>query len=773
MKLSSRIVIAVWILLLLLSGWWISSHSKIATDLSSFLPKSVNRNQQLLLSQLESGATSRLILIGIEGDNPQALADLSKNMARQLKSNSMFSYVNNGEQAFSQIEQQLLLKYRYLLSPAINQERFSAASLSKSLQNDLEMLASPVGIFFKSILPRDPTAEWFEILAGLNAVKTPATRYGVWFSADNKKALVIAETAAPGFDVDAQQQAVNFIQQTFSRIASQDTQLLLTGVGVFAVESRASIERDAWLMSVIAITLVVLLLLVVYRSVRLVVLSALPVLSGLLVGLAAISLGFGVIHGITLGFGAILIGEAVDYPTYLFTQITDKDGMSGTLERIWPTLRLAILSTLLSGSAMLLTDFTGLSQLGVLLVTGIIVAGLVTRWILPTLSPQQLAVPIYFPVLTHWPKFIQSKPWMAKLLWLIFILASVLLAYRYADLWDDDLANMSPVPESAKLLDKQMRSEMGASDIRYFYVVTGKDQETVLQRSEEMTPQLKQLIEQKAIAGFDMAARYLPSHKTQLQRKQTLPDEATLKPALAQALKGMPFRADVFSPFIKEISETKHGKLLELSDFGSSGLGLKVKSLLFHNQDAWFALIPLYDVNEKTIAAEIGNINIPDAFFLDLKTEADQLIGGYRKQVVWITILSLSVIMLALLFGLKRPVKVIRVMLPVVMAVVLVCVSLLLMGYRLSLFHLISLLLVVGIGINYALFFNLHTPNREYRQRAALSLTLCSLTTLIAFSSLIISTTPVLRAMGITVSLGVIFSLITSAILAERSAAGE
>ena len=49
-------------------------------------------------------------------------------------------------------------------------------------------------------------------------------------------------------------------------------------------------------------------------------LGLLPVATGALVGIAAVALGFGAVHGITLGFGITLIGESVDYSIYFFIQ---------------------------------------------------------------------------------------------------------------------------------------------------------------------------------------------------------------------------------------------------------------------------------------------------------------------------------------------------------------------------------------------------------------------------------------------------------------------
>jgi predicted exporter len=758
--------LVIWLLFLLLGAWQVFFHTKISTDLASFLPRSVTRNQQLLLTQLQQGAASRLLLIALEGDNPQNLARISKDIAQQCKSSGLFNYVNNGEQLFSKQDQQLLMQYRYLLSPSVNADRFSVESLHNKLNDYLAMLSSPAGLLSKSLLATDPTAEFLEIVSEFSAANSPQTRYGVWFSADGRRALILAETTTSGFDVDAQQVAISYVHNLFNRAGVNDVKLLMTGAGVFSAESRANIERDASMLSLIAMIIVIGILIFIYRSGRLVVLSTLPVLSGLLIGLAAVSLSFGMVHGITLGFGAILIGEAVDYPTYLFTQMAQNENLSGTLKRIWPTLRLAILTTVLSGLSMLLTGFTGLAQLGLLLITGIVMAGLVTRWVLPALSPKNSAIPVYFSFLVDWPQWMQRKN-LAPLCWVIFIVAFTFLAARYDRLWDDDLANMSPVTESTKQLDKQLRADMNVPDMRYFIVVTAPTRELALEQNEQILPWLKQLEQEKIIAGFDTAVHYLPSEKMQALRQAALPDEKSLQAALAVAVKGLPFKPGIFSEFIKDVARTKQSKPIEIENLANSAIGLKVNSLLFSQNNEWFALVPLYGVDNPAVLTDRANqLNTASVFMLDLKGEADRMISDYRKQILKIALIALLGIVIALMIGMKT-FNIIPAVAPVMMAVVFVCILTSLAGYQLSLFHLVSLLLVIGVGINYALFFNIKDSQKEHRQRATLSLTLCSLTTFVAFATLIISHTPVLRIMGMTVSMGVVFSLLIAAILAK------
>jgi len=107
----------------------------------------------------------------------------------------------------------------------------------------------------------------------------------------------VAQTRAPGFDLDAQEQAQAAIRAAFELAAREQradgARLLLSGPGVFAVSSRAGIKRDALHFSLIATILVSVVLLIAYRSVRVLGLTLVPVVSGVLAGIAAVSSGFG------------------------------------------------------------------------------------------------------------------------------------------------------------------------------------------------------------------------------------------------------------------------------------------------------------------------------------------------------------------------------------------------------------------------------------------------------------------------------------------------
>ena len=179
----------------------------------------------------------------------------------------------------------------------------------------------------KSLLPNDPTGEMLHIVDQLERTPAPATRDGVWVSSDGTRALMVAQTAAGGSDTDAQARAIEAIRAAFAAAVRESSasgaaalQLKLSGPGVFAVAARAKIERAAVRLSIASGILVVTLLFAVYRSLPALALGLLPVASGAVIGIAAVALGFGAVHGITLGFGITLIGESVDYSIYFFVQ---------------------------------------------------------------------------------------------------------------------------------------------------------------------------------------------------------------------------------------------------------------------------------------------------------------------------------------------------------------------------------------------------------------------------------------------------------------------
>ena len=771
MKAAQIAAIAIW-LGVLSTAVLVISRTTFTTDMLAFLPRSPSAAQAVLVDQLKEGVVSRLILLAVEDAPPEVLTSLSKALAHRLHADPQFVLVNDGEDAGLSADRAFLWNNRYLLSPAITPEHFSVTALHQALVRDLDLLGSSTSALIKHSLPNDPTGEILQLISQLTGEERPATRDGVWFSSADSRAILMVETSAAGFDLDAQQKAQEFIRADFEAArqamgqSASTAHLLMAGPGVFAVETRLQMQEDVTRFSLLASILVAGLLIIAYRSLRLLLLGLLPVISGALAGIAAVGLGFGYVHGITLGFGVTLIGEAVDYAVYLFTQTAPGTTPEQTLPRIWPTLRLGVLTSICGFGAMLLSSFNGFAQLGLFTITGLVVAVSVTRWILPVFMPKGFSAraTMFAPPLLSLMRRRTALRW--PLLGAV-LLAALLLYGHHGGLWENELSSLSPTPPADQQLDQQLRRDIGAPDVRYLVVAAASSEEQALVTSERLADVLADLVKQGALAGFDTASRYLPSQATQQARQAALPTADILQSNLAQALTGLPFHPDSFTPFMADIAAAKQQPLLTRASLQNTSLSLKLDSLLIKRPHDWAAMLSLRGVtNPELISKTLAEANVPDSVLLDLKGESDRLLEDYWREAITLSLIGSLVITGLLVISLRSARLVWAVLAPLAAAVILTTALLTLGDGKLSIFNLFGLLLVVAVGSNYCLFFVHQTMNGGHRERTVASLVLANLCTVIAFGVLSFSRIPVLHGIGETVAIGAFLSLILGAILA-------
>jgi predicted exporter len=777
-------VLSIWFGCIAFAAF-VVTRAHYITDLSAFLPANPTPMQQLLVDQLRDGPATRLILIAVEQGDAAARARVSLAMVGRLRKDPEFTSVNNGEAVAGQRDREFLFRHRYLLSESINAQRFSASGLNGAIKDTIENLASPAGLLFKSLLPRDPTGELLNIIDQLARFPEPQSRDGVWVSADGSRALAVAQITASGSDSDAQSRAIEAIRTAFADAAgelqrppSNAVQLRLSGPGVFAVAARAKIERAAVRLSIASTILVVALLLIVYRSLPALGLGLLPVTSGALIGVAAVALGFGAVHGVTLGFGITLIGESVDYSIYFFIQSRQVQQVAaGRWQQLWwPTIRLGMLTSVCGFASLLPSGFPGLKQLGLYSICGLIAAASVTRYVLPALLPADFAIRNVTPFGTRVASWLQGVRRIGRAAILLGSAALVLLAiavlyHDRATLWNRELSALSPVSREAQDYDAQLRADLGAADVRDLVIVSGPDMESILRTAERAGRALQGLVDEKVIGGFESPANYLPSLATQEMRRSSLPGAAELRANLKQALEGLPLRADRLQPFLEDVEATRHAALVTSRDLAGTSLNTGFDALILHQRDKWNALLPLrsaapgQEIDMARVVTALKEAQVDEAQVLDLKQESDALYAGYLAEAIRFSLAGFLALSALLLIALRSPLRVARVLAPLVLAVLTVAAGLALAGVQLTILHLVGMLLIVAVGSNYALFFDRQAHAQEGGEALTLaSVVIANASTVIGFGLLSFSQVPVLVALGTTVAPGAFLALLFAAI---------
>lgn len=755
-------------LLLVCSGLLVA-FAQLRNDLSFVVPRNPTPDVALLAERLQRGPGAGLVLVALGGAGREELVRASHDLAAALRRGDDFHLVANGQLESHRKELAWLFEQRYLLNPPIEGRDFSVEALRAGLEQSLAALTTAYGSLTKQYLPADPTGRLLAVIKYWAGGSRQQQGAGVWLSADEGKAFLLLWAKGEGFDLDRQEALLARVRASFAAVKGDGAvTMTLSGPSVFASAAKQTIHDDVQKLTIASVVLVITLLLLAFRSFSIVSVHLVPLGFGVCAGAFAVQLAFGEIHGITLAFGATLIGVAVDYPVHVVSHGAGGPATESALPSVWRTLRLGVLTTVSAFLPFVLSSFPGLGQLGLFAVVGLLVAALVTRFLLPgVLPPKPMAPP--GPAWQALQKGFSRLRLLRLPLVLLALLGLAFLIMRQQGLWETDLRNLSPTPAALRDLDRELRNEMGAADVRFLLVLRGETPEAVLQRSEAVMPALEALRATGAVTGYDLAARYLPSASRQGERREALPKRLALHAALEEAVEGLPFREGLFQPFEDDVARLARQPALALEDFRQAGLGWRVDPLLFPQGEGWAGLIVPRGVRDpKELADFVRSQEEGDLSLLDLKTGSEDLVAAYRDEALTWLALGAFVALLVLILGQRSVRRVSRVLLPVVLAVILTASALALAGTAFSLFHLLSLLLVVGVGLDYALFFDRNAADIEACQRTLRANVLCSATSVTVFAVLALSDVPVLHGIGATVAVGALFSLVTAAVYAGR-----
>lgn len=731
------------------SLWWLGAigiaavilliRLQLSFDLSAFFPRQTTLAHEVLIEQVRNGPASRLLVAGISGPDTEDAIEAARMLRQALDADPAFVSVLNGEFDEQAAAVPFPVSDYYLLMADLD---FGADALGGVLQERLRDLAFGGGAEMLQLVSRDPYLATVDVLESL----TPAELGGEpWVSAGGS-AVLLAETSAASIDIAAQADAVEAVRSAFSQLPGSDALALdITGVGAFSVELQETIRAEATLRSVLASGALLLVLLVVFRNLRMVLLSALPLLTGFLAGLTTVAVLFDTVHGITLAFGFTLLGVAIDYPLHLFSHARHDAGLPA-IRRIWPTMRLGAASTVVAYLALVFSNSTGLAQLGVFTAVGVIVASLATRTWLPYLLDREPDRPARSLEPTT-PTL--SLPVAAGILALAIAVA---WPQFESGLWDDNLSSLSPVASDRLQADQQLRSAAVTADMRYQLTLHADSLEQLLRDSEAMDTILADAANKGLLDGWQSVTHILPSERTQEIRRARIPTRDALAANIAAAVENTPFRADAFAAFLDAAEAARTAPVLTAAAIENSPLRSWLDAHLLQLPGRWVALTSVVQVQPDALAQHIAAHGAA-ADLVDFQSASTGLVRDYRNTALR-TILVAALIIIAILWWVRgRLLQTLWIGLTVAASLLVTIATIGVVHGSLTVIHMVALLLVLGLGLDYALFLSRAEPAAE-RLATDKGVLACAASTTIAFTILAASSIPVLKFLGLTVAAG-------------------
>ncbi len=742
----------------------------IRADVTVLMPDRQSGELGLLLQAMQEGPANRVILIALElasGELPlKTPGPLSRAMKVELRNTVLFEQILNGEVPLDDAALRPFFEHRYRLNPPLDPAGFSAAGLRTALENLFERLQGFGAPLIEGIMGADPTLRSFNVAALWSPTTSAVKRQGVWVSGDSRRVLLLATTAEAGFDSPRQHATILAIQAAAAKLEASFGPLRLTysGPSVIAVESRQRGESESQRLMLLSVPLIAGILFLFFRRLAVLLLASLPLVAGFLTGAALVAAIFGFVHVTTLGFGAILIGVAVDYPLHLLAHLRADNPARRAAHRIWPALFLGAATTIVGFLPLVFSSFPGVAQLGVFTIGGLAAAAGTARWLLPYVIPVAIALPR---PRANWATMgLFQRPQRLRPFALAFGALSLgFLMIRGPDLWQRDIAALSPIPESLQAMDRDLRRNLSVASPRHLLIIAGDTVEEVLQRSGALIPHLETLTANGVIEAYELAARYIPSMAEQRFRLAAIPDTGALRANLAWAQSSLPFTSGAFEPFLNAVEAARLAGPIEPADIDAPLLRLRLESLLLRGEGGYRGLVLLRGLrNPDELREALPTEELAGVRYLDIKEATQGLMDDYRAETLLWAAVGGGLALVLLLAAIRSPKGVAEVFLPVGLSVPITAAAMSLTGGGLTIFHLLALLMVAGLGIDYAVFLrrSAEAGAEEVRERGddLRAVCLCALTSFAVFALLASASIPLLSQIGSTVALGSVLSFI-------------
>ena len=743
----------------------------VETNLLSLLPSF--QKEPLLQKTVERFAEQvnpRLIFL-VGHKNPEQARTAAKKMAVALRNSGHFASLEAEiQQNTLETWQQFYFPHRYrMLSPEIRQLLKQPDAVAATLHRLQEKLHSPLSAFFSRMLPQDPLLFFSSFLQSLP--KPPGQVFlegGMLTVQDHGKTYLLINGVLQhnpfniGRQAAVQEALAEIIEQ--ATLSTSDLEVLHSGVFRFAAKAAEEAQREVLTIGTGSMLGILFLIIVTFRGIRQVLVVVLPLAIGLLTAVTVSSLFFVKLHLFTLVFGASLIGVSVDYAFHYLAKHRLSGGQWNSWEGLWsifPALTMGVVTSILGYAGFWLTPFPALQQIALFSAVGLLGAyGTVVCWF-PLLmkAPPSVASPPVALVAVKW--FLQLwdaiQEHRATPVVLIMLGIGCLATFNSIQFNDNirALEQRSPTLQSEA---HRIRELTGGLEVSRFIVVRGKSVEEVLQRQEQATRRLQSLARNDPQFDFQSLAPLLPSQKTLAENQTLLRDALLAQPErLKQGLSNMGFAPEVVELFVRELLNSEpHG--FSVKDWLASPISKPFRHLwlgkIEQKQVSLILLGSRHDAQQITVALA----GIPGVAYLNQVERISSLFRQYREALTKLVALS-YLLVLGLLIWKYRLRKAVKIIGSPVLATLLTFALFSITGQPVNLLHIVSSFLILGIGVDYTIFF---TAGHHAASATGLAVLLSAITTLLSFGLLFLSQTPALEAVGLTVALGIGFALLLS-----------
>ena len=611
-----------------------------------------------------------------------------------------------------------------------------------------------------------------------------------YISADGRGRLVIARPRRPPFDasfsraLDARLTAMRAqVPKDVAAARDPEEELLppldvqfAGGYGV-AVETERLVKRESILNTVGALVLILPLLFLIYRSLWLVIVGALPSALSLIVVLGALGFSGARLSSAATGASAMLFGLGVDgvvllYVAYMLRAASDvppapDHGLTGAST----SMLLGMWTTAATFYGLTFVDFPSLQQLGRLIGHSMLICGILTLIMIPALLPRRppprRARALTMPGLAAW--IARHR---------VAIVASALVATVVLGVFamrlrvNPTLDRLRSVTAAAQL-EVEIAARFGLPSDVYIVLSKGPALDPLLVSNERLAARVTQELPG---LSFQPPTRLLPSAEAQALRAERVaasrlsPD--AVRTSLESARTAAGFKPGSFDPFSDRLPHLLDtSQRLSYDGYVSAGLGDLLERFVVKRGDGWTLATYVFPTTQdevtrlQEIVDDVDPMQTLTGLALVNRELADRFLPQFMKGLAIGTVMVVLLVVAA--FRSWR--LSLLALVPTAVGLVWTAGLLAMAGIELDLFAMFAVVTFLGIGVDYGIHLVHRYQEHGDAQRATSELApvilVAGAVTILGYGTLVNSSYPPLRSIGVVSIVSVIALAATSVLM--------
>jgi predicted exporter len=756
-----RFWIAAALILLFLS-WFaavVAPQLRLETNIFALLPETAENRVQLGAVTRFAERSSRELVLLVGSAERTRLRDAGLALARTLEDSGAFArveflvddrYISAARAERGERMGILSARHRALLergdTAALEREALRAAYTPLGFTRPFSIADDPLGLASAAFAEQLPQPGRARLEGDMLVVGQGERTY----------TLLRATTAGDAYRIEVQKKVVQAIDagRAAAKAAVSDSDVLASGLTLFAAAGASQAMHEVAVFGGFDIVAIVVLIVGVFWLLRPLIFTLLTLGLATAAAVAACHYAFGKIHFITLTFGTSLIGVSVDYSLHYFVNRMRSGTGEAHAHNIVPALILGCTTTVAGYLTLLVAPIPGLREIALFSAVGLATACAVVILIYPGLDrrPMPRAVP-------GWAvRLAEARPesWLPRMAWAALALGLAVLAtlgwWRLAP--EDGLRSLMAPNAALVKVEHRIKDLLGQRFDTRFLLVTATTPQGVIEHLETLEPTLESLVAKNVIDGYLSAVPAVASLARQKADRALLEERVYGEGgALPRVMTELGFADEAIAAARASFTDSAT-RGLTVEQWLASPMSAPLRHLWLGELGNEFAAVVMLDNIRDIEGLRAALEATPDARFVDQVANLTEVLRQYRVVASWVMAVVIAV-MIGCLLVFYRGSAAIRTALPAAIGIFLTLATLGLLREPVNLFHVLSLLLVLGLGVDYAIIL------REGRNhQAVLAVLLSMTTTLISFGLLGFSSVPFVHSIGITVAFGVAFTFL-------------